>query len=162
MASNISISKGGITVTIHDIEINDNYDNKLFIIKPAQTTSNQSSGSKSSKVVDLLRITHSILIRGYITGTASKTGIAVKQDLVNIWKGAGTDGGTVSLTYDSNASAFGDNSATDTNPILGFIEKVNFKDVSMDEPDDFVSAKENYTDISKFEIDLTFIEGVNI
>ena len=162
MANNITIAKGGISVDIQVERVDDNFANQFFIIKPAQATNNQGDGPKEVKVVDLLRVTHSILIKGHITSIASKTALAVKQDLVNIWKGAGATGGVVTLTYDENASAFGNTAATNTNPISGFIEKVNFQDISMDEPSDFDSAKENYQDISKFEVTITFIEGTNI
>lgn len=160
--SEITFAKGGITVTVYAQEINDNFANNLFIIAPAQTKNNQPDGSKAPKVVDLLRVTHQIIIKGELTGTASKTGVQVKQDLVNIWKGAGAEGGTVTFTYDSNASAVGDTSATVTTTIEGFIEKVNFKEIATDEPSDVVSAKEDYTDMAKFEVAITFIEGTGI
>lgn len=162
MANDITIAKNSISVVVYSPEVNDNYQNNLFVITPAQSTANQGDGVKPPKVVDLLRITHTMVIRGEITGTASKTAIAVKQDLVNVWKGAGAAGGTVSLTYDANASSSGDTSATNTNPISGYLERVNFRDLAMDEPDDFVSAKENYQNIAKFEVNITFIEGTQV
>ena len=162
MANEITLTKGGITVTIYVQEVNDNYSNKLFMITPTQSGDNQADGPKDSKSVDLLRVTHSMVIRAQIVGTASKTATQVKQDLVNLWKGAGTVAGEVSLTYDANAKAFGNIASTANTTINGYIEKVNFKEVSSDEPSDFVSSKENYTHISKFEITLTFLEGVKI
>ena len=162
MANDITLTKGGITVTLGVQEVNDNYSNKIFIISPAQSDQNQPSGPKEAKVVDLLRVTHSMIIRAQIIGTATKTATQIKQDLVNIWKGSGSVGGTVTLTYDANAKAFGSTATTANTSIEGYIEKVNFKETSSDEPDDFVSSKENYTDITKFEITLTFIEGVKI
>ncbi len=162
MANEITLTKGEITITLGVQEVNDNYANKIFIITPAQSSTNQADGPKEAKVVDLLRVTHSMVIRANIFGTASKTATQVKQDLINIWKGAATVGGTIALTYDANARAFGSTDTTANTTINGYIEKVNFKEVSADEPDDFVSAKENYTDISKFEITLTFLEGVKV
>lgn len=161
MANNITIAKGGISVIVHPAEVNDTFSNKLFIITPAQTKDNQADGPKTDKIVDILRVTHQMIIRGYITGTASKTAKAVKLDLINIWKGGGAAGGTVALTYDGNASSFGDTSATNTNPIAGFIEKINFKDEAMDEPDDFTSAPEDYQEVSKYEVAITYIEGIS-
>lgn len=143
-------------------KVDDNFLNNFFIIKPPQATNNQGDGPKEPKVVDLLRVTHQILVKGHLTSTATKTALEVKQDLVNIWKGAGATGGVVAFTYDENASAFGNTSATNTNPINGFIEKVNFADIPMDEPADFDSSKENYQDISKFEVAITFIEGTTV
>ena len=162
MVVEITFAKGGITVTIHCSEVNDNFANKLFIITPAQSTSNQEDGTKTPKIVDLLRVTHQIILRGHLTGTASKTALAVKRDLVNIWKGAGTAGGVVTMTYDQGASAIGDTSATSAGSITGFIEKVNFKDESHDQPSNFESAPEDYQEVSRYEITLTFIEGTNI
>ena len=162
MTNEITLTKGGITVKLYTPEVNDNYASKIFIITPAQSSTNQDDGPKEAKMVDLLRVTHSMVIRAHILGTASKTATQIKQDLVNIFKGGGAVGGTVALTYDANARAFGSTATTANTTINGYIEKVNFKEVSADEPDDFVSAKENYTDISKFEITLTFLEGVKI
>ena len=162
MANNITISKGSFSVDIQVERVDDNFVNKLFVIAPVQATNNQGDGPKEPKIVDLLRTTHQLLIKGHITSTATKTALEVKQDLVNIWKGAGATGGTASLTYDENASASGNTAATNTNPISGYLEKVNFQNISMDEPDDFDSAKENYTDVSKFEVAITFIEGAQV
>lgn len=162
MANEITLSKGGITVTVYVEEVNDNFANKIFIITPAQSSSNQSDGPKSAKVVDLLRVTHTMVIRGHITGTASKTATQVKQDLINIWKGGATAGGVVTLTYDANAKAFGSTGTTANTSIDGYIEKLNFKERAFDEPSDFVSAKENYQDIAKFEVMVTFIEGIKV
>ena len=164
MANNITISKGSYSVTIYASKaaVADNYTNKLFQITPPQTKDNQTSGPSESRTVDLLRITHQMVIKGFITGTDTKTAIEVKQELVNIWKGAEAQGGEVSLTYDGNASGFGNAAATDTNPISGYIEKVTFTDDAMDEPTDFVSAKENYADIVKYGVSITFLEGVEV
>lgn len=162
MATNMTLTKSGITVTVYDSEVNDNFVKKLFIITPAQTEDNQGGGPKPPRIVDLLRITHQMIIKGNILGTGSKSAIQVKHDLVNIWKGANAAGGTVTLTYDANASAKGNISSTETTTITGYVERINFKDVAADEPDDFVSAKENYQDIVKFEVAITFIEGVQV
>lgn len=163
-ASEITISKGSYSVTVYASKagVADNYTNKLFQITPPQTKSNQTDGPSESRTVDLLRVTHQMVIKGFITGTSDKTAIEVKQDLVNIWKGAEAQGGEVSLTYDGNASGFGSASDTNSNPISGYIEKVTFTDDAMDEPTDFVSAKENYSDIVKFGVSITFLEGVEI
>jgi len=151
--------KGSYTVTVYSAEVNDNFDNGLFIIKPAQSPTNQADGSKTPRIVDLLRVIHQIVIRGYITGTASKTALAVKRELINIWKGAGTAGGAVTMTYDQGASAIGNTGATTTSTLNGYIEKLNFKDVPFDPPSNFESAPENYTDVVRYEVGITFIEG---
>ena len=162
MANNITIAKNSISVSIQVERVDDNFTSILFQIKPVQSSANQASGPKDAKVVDLLRVSHTMVIKGWITSTASKTALVVKQDLVNIWKGAGAAGGTVSLTYDNNVAQSGNTAATNTNPISGYIEKVNFTDLAMDEPSDFSSSQENYTDVGKFEVAITFIEGTQV
>lgn len=162
MANEITLSKGGITVTVHTEEVNDNFGSKIFIITPAQSSSNQADGPKDAKVVDLLRVTHTIVIKGNLVGTATKTAVQIKQDLVNIFKGGGAVGGTVTMTYDSNAKAFGNTGTTANTSIGGYIEKLNFKEKSMDLPPDFASSKENYQDVAQFEVIITFLEGIKV
>ena len=73
MANNITIAKGGISVEIQVERVEDNFSNTFFIIKPVQSTDNQGDGPKEPKIVDLLKITHQIIIKGHITSTATKT-----------------------------------------------------------------------------------------
>jgi len=140
----------------------DNFDNKIFPITPPQSRINQADGPKSAKLVDLLRVTHQIVIQGYISSTGSKSVETVKQDLINIWKGAGAAGGVVTLTYDYLGTAFGTTAATDAATINGFIEKLTFTDVAMDEPSNFISSYSTYQDTAKFEVAITFIEGTQV
>lgn len=158
----ITFSKGGITVTVYGIEVNDSFDNKIFIITPPQSTTNQADGSKAPKIVDLLRVTHQLVIRGYLTGTGSATALSVKRDLVNIWKGGGAAGGAVTMTYDQAASATGNTASTTTSSLTGYIEKLNFKDVPFDQPSDFESSPGTYADQARYEVAITFIEGVQV
>ena len=160
--TDIVLAKGAFSVTINDVQVEDNFSNKLFVITPVQSPMNQASGPTPAKIVDLIRVTHTVVIKGYISPTSTSNALVIKQNLVNIWKGAGTAGGVVSLTYDYNAKASGDTSATATNPILGYIEKVNFTDKAMDEPSDMLSNPELYTNIAKFEVAITFIEGTQV
>ena len=159
----LTLSKGAFTVTVYVPEkgIADNFTNKLIQI-PSIRSSNQEAGPKDGKTLDLLRITHQLVIKANMTGTASKTAIETKRDLVNIWKGAGINKGEVTLTYGGNAKAFGNTTDTSSSTITGYIEKLVFVDGAMDEPSDFESSKENYQDITKFEVAITFVEGVKI
>jgi len=161
----ITLSKGSYSVIIYvpiGSSIADNYSKKLFLITPATSVQNQTSGVSPARVVDLLRATHQIVIRGYIVGTSSKSATEVKRDLVNIWKGAGKAGGEVTLTYNGNASAFGGTGDTSTTTIKGYVEKVTFIEGATDEPDDFESNPSQYEDVIKYEVSVTFVEGTQV
>ena len=148
MANNITLEKGELSVTVSTEIVTDGYANKIFSIVPAQSAANQASGPQDTKVVDLLRITRQIVIKGFIVGTDEKTAKEVKDDLVSIHKGGSTAGGVVTLTYDGNT-------------IYGFLEKLTTVEKSFDEPSDFVSSYAKYLDVLKYEVSITFIEGVS-
>lgn len=143
MVNELTIAKGAFSVTLYGDNIAENYVNKIFLITPAQSSANQASGVISTKVVDLLRVTHQIVIKGYLTGTDTKTNKQVKGDLVNIFKGAATAGGVTTLTYDTDA-------------ITGYIEKLTIIEKAIDNP--ATTDKE----LARYEIALTFVEGVAI
>jgi len=144
MAEEITISKGGINVTIHAIEISDNFTNKIFPITPATTKQKQDAGPKDTKLIDLLRITEEINItRGYIVGTDTLTATQVKNNLKSIFKGANSKGGTCELIYDGDT-------------LTGFIEKLTISEVASDEP---ASVGEDY---AKYTVQLNFIVGIEI
>jgi len=146
MALDITVSKGSYSVTIQSNEIPEEYANKLTVLPIPQNANNQSSGQKDVKILDLLRLTHTLIIKGYITATASKTAKEVKDDLFSIIKGGGEDGGTVTLTYDGDSYE-------------GYIEKVIITEKAQDDP---VGAGYSDTDHARYEIILNFIEGVAI
>jgi len=143
MVNELTFAKGEKTVTVYTDTIAENFTNKIFIITPAQSSANQASGPKDNKIVDLLRIVHQFVIKGYIIGTVSKTVKEVKEDLVSIYEGAGTTGGVTTLTFD-----------TDTYD--GFIEKLNVVEKAEDSP--ATSIK----DYARYEVAITFVEGVSI
>ncbi len=143
MVNDLTLAKGGITVTIYTDTIAENFTNKIFIITPAQSTANQASGQKDNKIVDLLRIVHQLVIKGYIAGTATKTAKEVKAELVSIYKGAATAGGVTTLTYDVNTYD-------------GFIEKLNVVEKAEDSP------AETIRDSARYEVAITFVEGIAI
>ena len=69
---NIVLSKGSLSVTIYPNEIPEEYANKLTVLPIPQTASNQASGPKDTKILDLLRLTHTLIIKGYLTASATK------------------------------------------------------------------------------------------
>lgn len=144
MVTEISISKGSYNVTIYATEVNDNLDNKLFNISPPTGKSNQDSGPKDTKIVDILRITRQINItQGAITGTSLLTAKQVKDQLITMFKGAGEKGGVCTMTYDGDSHT-------------GVIEKLTFIQTASDEPD---SPEEDY---AKYRLQMNFIVGTTI
>ena len=143
MVNELTFAKGGKTVTVYTDTVAENFTNKIFIITPVQSAANQASGPKDNKIVDLLRIVHQFVIKGYIIGTADKTVKEVKEDLVSIYEGAGTTAGVITLTFD-----------TDT--YSGFIEKLNVVEKAEDSPATTIK------DYARYEVAITFVEGVSI
>ncbi|KKN09005.1 hypothetical protein LCGC14_1050980 [marine sediment metagenome] len=150
--TNITIAKGTLTVTIQTLEVVDNYSNKLFLITPPQSAANQASGPKNVKIVDLLRITHTIVIRGVITPGDDDSGVgsanSAKDDLISIYKGASTAGGTTTLTYDEDT-------------FNGYIEKLTVTEKT-GKPSDFDSSPTIYPEVIGYEIAITFVEGTTV
>jgi len=99
---NIVLSKGAYSVTLFTTETSENGDNKLIVIPIPTTKTNQSAGQKETKVVDLLRITNTLHLVTYITNLGGVTANTIKQNLITMFKGAGTTGGAISLTYDNS------------------------------------------------------------
>jgi len=162
MTNEITISKGSYQVTLYGVNIAENYSNKIFVITPATSIANQSSGGEKSKIVDLLRITHQIVIKGYICGSdtsdsqpAKLNGVAqnltakqVKNYLVKIFDGGGISGGTATLTFDPGGS--------EEESFNGYIEKLTFVEVSEDAPSSSIK------DAARYEVALTFAEGIQV
>jgi len=143
MVSELTIVKGAFSVTLYSTIIAENYTNKIFLITPAQSSVNQASGAVDTKVVDLLRVTHQLVIKCFLTGTETKTAKQVKDDLISIFNGGGVAGGTTTLTYDSDE-------------INGYIEKVNIVEKSSDDQSTAIR------DEAKYEVSLTFVGGVTV
>lgn len=142
----ITFSKGGITVTVEVRDVVDDISNKLFLITPLVSGDNQASGPKDVKVIDLLRITNSYQINGYISGTTTPTTLTAKQvkdNLKLIAKGANTASSVVTMVYDGDS-------------ITGYIEKLRFTEVACDEPDTVG------TDFAKYQVTLTFTVGIAV
>jgi len=132
---NITLTKGSFSVIVHTVGITDNYDNKIQLIIPAQTKQKQDAGPKDTKVIDLLRITHEMVIQG-ILETESE-----RDDLISIAKGANVTGTPITMTY---------NTHPDT-PLNVFITKLMIKEDARNKS----SASE-----MRYEVQITLIEGV--
>jgi len=143
MTNNVTIAKGSLSVTIATEEVSENYANKITFIRPPTTKQVQSSGPTEPKAIDLLIITHELLIRGRISGTVTKTAKEVKEDLVDIFKGASTDGGASVVTYAGDAFNM-------------FPGKLLCVEKAIDE--EGTIAK----DVAKYDVQLTCIEGASI
>lgn len=144
----ITISKGSYSVTIPCSKISETFKNKITTIIPPTTTQNQADGPKDMKVVDLLMITHNIIVYGYICGTdsPSKTADTVKGELISIFKGAGVNGTPCSVTYNSSLGS----------PFNMYIENMTIDETPQDEPDT------QPTDMAKYDIQLSLVEGIKI
>lgn len=144
--SNITLSKGSFSVTIATTKPSENFKNTLQVLPPFQAQDNQDQGPKKSKVVDLLRISHSFVFGGHITATSDKPAKEVKDDLIQILKGAGVKGGgPATLTYED-----------DTFEV--YVEDLVILKVLND------NAVENYTGKDSIEYDVTIklVEGESV
>jgi hypothetical protein len=156
MTAEITFEKGNYLMTVFSDTVAENLTNKLFYITPPQSKGNQGSGKKETKVVDLLRITHQFVIKGYICGSATTdtypaklsgaaqdlTAKQVKDYLKNIAEGGETAGGTVTMTYDGDT-------------YNGYIEKLNFVEKAID------SIETSIKDAVWYEVSVTFVKGVS-
>lgn len=96
---NIILSKGNYAVTIHANQIEDGFGNKLFQITPATPIQSQEAGSSPTIIVDLLRLTRTFRILGYLTSTLEK------YYLIKIIEGGGINGGAVQMIYPDGGDA---------------------------------------------------------
>lgn len=151
---NIIISKGAYSVTINTLEVDDNYSNKVLDkIPTTREPQNQSLGPRDKLIIDLLDITHEILVRGQITPTASKTAEEVRDDLITILKGAGVDsdsGQNMYCTVTYGGSSFN-----------MYITKLAIKEKSSDySPSSDAVEKSDYQNVSKYTVQVTLLEGI--
>lgn len=141
--SNVTISKGGTTVTIHSVEATEDFGNKLSFIRPPQQKQKQGDGPKDTKVIDMLIITHSLVVRGHITKTDSQTAKQVLDDLKTLFKGGSTAGSPAVITYDGDT-------------LNMFPEKLMVIKKPLGEP----TSPEN--DVIQYDIQVTLIEGESV
>ncbi|MFW9872076.1 MAG: hypothetical protein ACFFG0_03165 [Candidatus Thorarchaeota archaeon] len=141
--SDITFSKGSHSVDIECGSVSEEYKNKLITLPIPQSATNQSSGKKDTKIVDLLRITHQFVIKAYICATSTLTAKQVKDKLKLIANGAETNGGVVSMVYDGDT-------------LYGYIESLAFTKKAMDSP-----TTESQEEV-KYEAAITFVVGVSV
>ena len=144
MTSEITIAKGAFSVIIYADNVIENYDNIIFSIKSPQTKQKQDTGPKTVKVIDLLRVTHTIVLQGYITPTATKTADQVKSDLISLFKGAGVTGSAATVTYSSHPDS----------PLSMFLEKMTI----IEQPIDYDPGTSDQ-EIMKYTVQIDLIEG---
>jgi len=156
MTVDVRFTKGGYSVGIETNSVSEEYTNKLIPLILAQSSTNQASGKKDTKIIDLLRITHQFVIKGYITniadatsatndtsgGSTSLTAKQIKDNLKTLATGAKTDGGEITMSYDGD-------------DLEGYIEKI----VVTNEAKDYPSSPS--VDVLKYELAITFVVGVS-
>ena len=153
---NITLSKGAHSVTLQTIEVDDNYSNKVNEKIPTlREPQSQSLGPRDKIVIDLLDITHEMLVRGEITPTATQTAEEVRDELITMMKGAGVSAGTgqnmhITVTYGTNTYTM-------------FMTKLAVKEKSTDfNPASDAIEKADYQEASKYTVQITLFEGVSV
>ncbi len=133
----------GSVVIINVNEIDDARSNKLFNISPARGTQEHSLGPDDAIIVNLLRVTRTLVMTGYVTATSTQTAKQVKSNIINIYEGitGGNNNKGVRLVYD------GEN-------IQGVIEKLAINEKPHDEP---TSPPE---EMIKYTVQITFTKGI--
>jgi len=160
MVNEITLSKGIYSVTIYTTDVADNFQNKIIALTPPTGRQNQSDGPKPAKLIDLLRVTRTIKIKGYIISNT------VKADLIALIKGAKANGGTITLTYPNGGdSAFNSPGTATTYEVL--IETCTINDKAFDEPtgtyiDGVWQEGVLPSYLAKFLIDMSVLEGTTI
>jgi len=147
-----TLAKGAYTVTIYAMEVIDHMTNKISTITPGSSRQKQSDGPKATKVIDLLRITRTFKIRGYLTGATAKS------DILSITKGAGLSGGVAVFSYPDGGDATSFNV---------FVQDVTISQKPSDEPsgtwiDGVWQAGVLPSDVMRYDLDLTLVEGTTI
>ena len=139
--SELTLSKNSISVTLYARRIEDGFKNKLTTITPASGRQSQSAGPKDTKVVDLLRLTRSFRIDGYVVSNTDKA------SLISLIEGAGTNGGAITLSFSEGG---------DATSFEVFVEDCIFVYESQDEPASPPS------DLAKHSVNITLIRGTQI
>ncbi len=158
MTTEITLSKGGITVTIYADQVVDGFKNKFMaMIQPPTPNQNQPNGPTQAKLIDMLVITRTFTIKGYIvpqTIGSARTADEVKKYLIQICKGANTSGGPITMTYEAIGEATYTSSTTEA--------KVYCESCIVTENSRDFDPGSSDTNISKFDVSLTLMEGEKI
>ena len=135
--ANIIIALGGYSVTVQTNDYSDNYSNELKLIPQATTTQKQSEGPKPTKVINLLKITHEIVLKGYLIS------VTERNDLISIYKGGGVNGSPCLVTITNYPNS----------PLSMYISKLLITQSAKDRD----SANQKM-----FDVQITLIEGEGI
>ena len=138
----IGFSKGSNSVELDADRVDEELKNKLITLTLATSTSNQASGVKNTKIVDLLRITEQYSIKAYITKSGSDSAKDIKDTLKLIAKGSNENGGVITMTYDGDS-------------IEGYLESVVCTKMAKDHPD--TETEEEV----KYECQIVFVKGTS-
>lgn len=108
----------------------------------------QENGPADKLVVDLLDITHEMLVRGVIVPTATQTAEEARDELITLMKGAGVSSGQgddlhLVVTYGTNSYNM-------------FISKLAIKEKPLD-----YDPTTGETDLVKYDVQITLLEGVS-
>lgn len=141
MPSNITLAKGEYTVTVYTDSVSDGIKNLLLVLPTPTVSQSQDDGPEGTMIADLLRLTRTFLIKGYIISNS------VKSDLMKIVKGADIKGGETTLTYSEGG---------DSTSFTGYIQSCLVHHESSDEPSSPPS------DHAKFTVNITFVEGTKM
>lgn len=150
MANNddVRFTKGAYDVTLFTSKVTEGVKNTLKIVagKGGTSKGNQSSGPKDTMVVDMLRITCPYHIEAYITKTDTKTAKQIKDDLKEIVKGAGVNGGNITMYYEDGT-------------VEGFIETLNIDKIFND---NLVDNSYGANDSAEYHVTIEFIQGAGL
>jgi len=141
MALTFQFIKGGINLTLPATGFSDDLDDNLTILPIPSTASNQSVGQKSTKILDLLRITRMMNLTAEITTKADKS------TLISLVQGAGINGGTIQLIYDGDTYE-------------GYIKKITITERMG--AGATVASGTYSTSMTRYTAVITFYEGVSI
>ena len=136
--TNLILSKGAFSVTIQVEEISDDYSNQIKAIVIGTTKQKQELGATDNKIIDLLKITHQMVVRGILISSTER------NSLISIMKGAETFGGPATLTYVGYPNS----------PLDVYVEKIMIIEKAIDKNADGSTQK-------KYEVQITLLEGVS-
>jgi len=140
----ITIVKGGFSVTLFTETSTENFKNILKVVPGVVAPNKQSEGVKESTVVDLLRITHTLIFNAYITASTTQTAKEIKEDLKSIFNSGDVNSSPATLTYEDES-------------LDVFLEDLVIKNIKSD--DTVVTSSYPGKDAAEYQVTLTVVEG---
>lgn len=142
---NITLAKGSYSVTLETFSDAENIKNNLTIIPGVTAINNQTGTPTKSKIVDLLRLSHTWSFGCSITATDTKSAKTIKNELIILVEGARTDGGEITMTYEDETYSV-------------YIEDCVIKKVNNDNT--VVNSLD--TQSVEYDVTLTIVEGEKV